>query len=140
MYLIDKHTKLVEKIKKKTNNSFLVTRTKFTKKGINCDNWFTVKDLHTDFFTLKTCAEHVILNLEKCKKSDFADLYVKYRMESYKIFHNGLILSASHGIDYFNNIIKYYENPDEWLNWGDKDRRKSIYENNFVLLLKNNKI
>lgn len=47
--VIDKQTKKVEKVLNKTTNSFLVTRTKVSEQGINCDQWFTEKDFKDKF-------------------------------------------------------------------------------------------
>lgn len=140
MNVIDKHTGKVDRILKKTTNSYLVTRTKLTENGISCSNWFTIRDFNDNFFTLKTYAEHVISKLDKCKNSDFASTYIHHRMHSFDVFHKGLILSISHGIGYFDNILKYQDDPEKWLDWGDKDRKKVIYEKNFVTLINNNRI
>lgn len=47
--VVDKKTKFVEKVLDKTTNSFLVTRTKVSEHGINCDQWFTEKDFKDKF-------------------------------------------------------------------------------------------
>ena len=45
MNIIDKEDNFKETILELTKNSMLVTRTKRTKNGINCTNWFSI-----DFF------------------------------------------------------------------------------------------
>lgn len=47
--VIDKKTKKVEKVLDRTKNSFLVTRTKISDRGINCDQWFTDGDFKKRF-------------------------------------------------------------------------------------------
>ncbi len=105
-------------------------------------------------------------DLDRCKNKNFAKEFIKMRSEAYKSFHNGLIISNSHGIDYFNNVIKYWDNPLDYLNNNlgyrlDKDKKsknsepklitekdisdyrkkpsKDDYEMNFVLILLDNK-
>ena len=136
--VIDKKTGLVEKLIKKTANSYLVTRTKLTEHGVTCDNWFTTKDLHDNFYSIKTFAEHVLVELDK-NPSDFAKKYVEFRTKSYNVFHNGLVVSSSHGADYFKNVVKHFDNPTEWSAKPDS-KAKPDYEYNFTLVLLNNKI
>ncbi len=96
---------------------------------------------------------------------NFASLYLELRCESYNKFHTlyengtgtpskdpenpnlGIILSSSHGIDYFKNIIKYWDNPQSYYTPMDKKTKKPIklksptqivhgdYEQEFVRLL-----
>lgn len=49
MKVKDKETSKIETVINKTTNTYLVTQTKITKKGINCDNWFTEKDFKDRF-------------------------------------------------------------------------------------------
>ncbi len=97
--------------------------------------------------------------------ANFASLYLKLRCESYNKFHTlyengtgtpskdpdnlnkGIILSSSHGIDYFKNIIKYWENPLSYYTPKNHKTNKPItlkspsqivhgdYEQEFVRLL-----
>lgn len=41
MKVKDKQTDKIEILISKTTNSYLITQTKLTEKGINCNNWFT---------------------------------------------------------------------------------------------------
>lgn len=68
----------------------------------------------------------------------FASLYIQLRLESYSRFHTlyesgtgtpskdpenpnrGIVLSSSHGIDYFKNVIKYWDNPSSYYTPMDK--------------------
>lgn len=47
---------------------------------------------------------------------DFAKEFVLFRGNFFKKYHNGLIISNSHGINYFENVVKYWENPIDYLN------------------------
>lgn len=65
-------------------------------------------------------------------RTKFASLYLELRGESWNKFHTlyesgtstpskdpenpnrGIVLSSSHGIDYFKNIIKYWDNPSSY--------------------------
>lgn len=49
MKVKDKKTGKEEVVLKTTTNSYLVTQTKLTDEGINCDNWFTEKDFKERF-------------------------------------------------------------------------------------------
>lgn len=49
MKVKDKQTGKIETVINKTTNSFLVTQTKLTENGINCDNWFTEADFNKRF-------------------------------------------------------------------------------------------
>ena len=137
MNIIDKETGKIEKILRATSNSYLATQTKLTKEGINCDNWFTERDFHNRFYTLKTYAENAIKELNKCEPKDFAKKYIELRTKSFYTFHNKLIISSSHGIDYFSNIIKFIDNPTSW---SSKPITKPDYEYNFTKLLIENTI
>lgn len=68
---------------------------------------------------------------------EFAKYFVQRKCECYMLFSNGLITSTSHGIDFFNNVIKYWDNPHEY----KKTKEKNVvdYEYNFVQLIINNK-
>jgi len=81
--------------------------------------------------------EHAIQiqnNLDNCMPKEFARLFIMAKDEFFHLYNKGLINSSSHGIDYFKNIINYWDNPDSYC-----DDEKNIYEYNFVKLLKQNK-
>lgn len=83
---------------------------------------------------LEFCKETLDL-LENCGSAEFAPLYVKRRNEAFQMFHNGLICSTSHGINYFNNVVNFIENPD---GYKETVSGKSEYEENFRNVLRNN--
>lgn len=77
----------------------------------------------------------------------FAKEFVLLRGNAFKYFHNELIISNSHGIDYFTNVINYWENPisyiekltEKELSLYSKKKDKDDYEKNFILILIQNK-
>ena len=98
----------------------------------------------------------------------FAKEFVLIRGNFFKKYHDGLIISNSHGINYFDNVIKYWDNPIDYLNEYmqeefekfckknngkytlqeyvqkdidnySKNKSKDDYEKNFVLILLENK-
>lgn len=73
-------------------------------------------------------------NLDNCIPKEFAQLFIKAKTECFHLYQKGLINSSSHGIDFFKNIINFWENPDSYCN-----DEKNTYEYNFVKLLKQNK-
>ena len=46
---------------------------------------------------------------------DFAKEFVLFRGNFFKKYHNGLIISNSHGINYFDNVVKYWDNPISYI-------------------------
>lgn len=53
MKVKDTKTGKIEVVKERTTNSYLVTQTKLTERGISCDNWFTEKDFNDRFKILE---------------------------------------------------------------------------------------
>ncbi len=74
--------------------------------------------------------------LSQCPISGYAELFVRLRIESFSRFHSGIIVSVSHGIEYFNNVIRYWDNPESFCK---KKKEEPDYEYNFVQVLINNK-
>lgn len=78
---------------------------------------------------------------------DFAKEFVLFRGNFFKKYHNGLIISNSHGINYFDNVVKYWYNPISYIeNLSEKElekyknsKQRDDYEKNFVLILLENK-
>ncbi len=106
--------------------------------------------------------------LRETSNYDFAKKFVELRGKVFKDYHNGLIISNSHGINYFDNVVKYWDNPIDYLNGYmqeefdkfckknngkytlqeyiqkdidnySKNKCKDDYEKNFVLILLKNK-
>lgn len=77
----------------------------------------------------------------------FAKEFVLIRGNFFKEYHDGLIISNSHGINYFDNVLKYWDNPISYIEkLTEKELRKYIngkerddYEKNFILILIQNK-
>ncbi len=49
MKVKDIKTGKIETVIERTSNSFRVTRTKLTKEGVNCTNWFTQQEFEKSF-------------------------------------------------------------------------------------------
>lgn len=78
---------------------------------------------------------------------EFAKEFVLIRGNFFKKYHNDLIISNSHGINYFDNVVKYWNNPISYVekltqkdidNY-QKQKCKDDYEKNFILILIQNK-
>lgn len=67
----------------------------------------------------------------------FAEDFVNLRIECYRTYQNGLIQSGSHGIEFFDNVIKYYNDPESYPL--PKDKKGAEYEINFIKFLQLNK-
>jgi hypothetical protein len=78
---------------------------------------------------------------------DFAKEFVLFRGNFFKKYHNGLVISNSHGINYFENVVKYWNNPISYIeNLSEKElqkykngKQRDDYEKNFILILLENK-
>lgn len=89
--------------------------------------------------------------LNTCPREDWVKKFIELRSKAFVTYHNGLVLSNSHGVSYFDNVIKYWDNPEEYHKYDekgkeidykihDKDPKNINYEYNFQLLIKRNKI
>ena len=91
-------------------------------------------------------------DIQRIKKSaldyiDFAKIFIELRSFAFDHYHNGIIISNSHALNYFDNVIKYWDDPDSYYQPSNdfkpnnyvKQKYLDNYEYNFVLLLKNNK-
>ena len=87
----------------------------------------------------------IINKLKTCDNKKWAQLYVQEKMKFFEQFQrkNNIILSSSHGINLFENIIKYYDSPDDYTEIPRDNKNKPLgdlkYENNFKNLIKFNK-
>ncbi len=89
-------------------------------------------------------AIETVKNMETISSVDFAKYFIKRKCESFHLYNEGLITSSSHGADFFQNIIKYWDNPDLYYTPKGQGTLSSKipsddYEYNFIKLLKNNK-
>lgn len=94
-------------------------------------------------------AKKTIKELEQIKDGDFAAAFVKAKVFCFHNYQNGLVTSNSHGLSYFENIVKYWDDPDSYYTPLDKknnpismDKREKLvgdYEYNFIKILKANK-
>lgn len=77
---------------------------------------------------------------------NFAKKFIDYKLTCFDLYQKGIVTSASHGIDFFKNVIFYWDNPDQYVvDKEDKLKKEGIkdkldvYEHNFVKILKLNK-
>lgn len=73
--------------------------------------------------------------LYDCSPEEFAETFMFFKGLYWDTYANNFICSSSHGIDFFKNIISYWEIPEKYCN--DK---QLTYEYNFVLMLNSNKL
>lgn len=92
--------------------------------------------MEQEFTNMKQHAEYVVGLLNNAT-TDFKDIYIYWKLVFFKKYHNGLITSSSHGISYFDNIIKYWDNPKDYCSMPKKG--EDSYEYNFVSILNKNK-
>lgn len=77
--------------------------------------------------------------LDNANSVEYSTLFVNKKIECFNKYHNGLITSNSHGLEFFDNIIKYWNKPDSYYTKKDISSKNVDYEYNFILILKNNK-
>ena len=94
-------------------------------------------------------AKKTIKELEQIKDGSFAAAFVEAKVFCFHNYHNGLVTSNSHGLGYFENVVKYWDDPDSY--YVPKDKNNNIvpmnkrdaltqdYEYNFIKILKLNK-
>lgn len=89
-------------------------------------------------------AKSAIQILNNCDADLFADTFIKLKVTYWHEYSNGLICSNSHGINFFDNIVKYWDEPDTYYTRDTKQPKKKQdeidYEENFIGIIKNNKI
>lgn len=70
------------------------------------------------------CIETILL-LNKCSMDDWAKVFVERRMQFQRDYGNGLVLSTSHGIDFFENVLACLDGApwDEKGHLGDAFRK-----------------
>lgn len=87
-------------------------------------------------------AKETVKEMESISSSDFASYFVNRKSEYFKKYSNGLVSSSSHGISFFENVIKFWDNPDSYYTPEEKNINKigsDDYEYNFIRILKHNK-
>lgn len=94
-------------------------------------------------------AKQTIKELEQIKDGNFADAFVKAKIFCFHNYQNGLVTSNSHGLSFFENVVKYWDDPDSYYTPLDKNnnivpvnKRDALtqdYEYNFIKILKLNK-
>ena len=99
--------------------------------------------------TLLQFAKETSEKLKLINDNSFAIHFVKAKQTCFNKYQNWYISSNSHGISFFDNIIKFWDNPDSYYTPLDKKgnpidiSKKEIlrddYEYNFIRILKINK-
>ena len=82
--------------------------------------------------------------MNSISSKDFAPYFVERKSAYFHLYSGGLVTSSSHGADFFQNVIRYWDAPDTYYTpKGSGTLSKVIpdddYENNFVRILKANK-
>lgn len=95
-------------------------------------------------FSIKVSEE-----LKQLSGTDFATHFIKTRSHCFHTYQKGFVTSSSHGIDFYDNVIKFWDNPDAYYVPKDKNGKpidtlkkeipRDDYEYNFVRILKLNK-
>ena len=95
-------------------------------------------------FAIKTSEELTLIN-----DNSFAVYFIKAKERCFNEYQNGHITSNSHGISFFDNVIKFWDNPDSYYVPLDKNKKpidtsktkipRDDYEYNFIRVLKFNK-
>lgn len=95
-------------------------------------------------FAIKTSEELTLIN-----DNSFAVHFIKAKQTCFVEYQNGFITSNSHGISFFDNVIKFWDNPDSYYVPKDKNDKpidiskrempRDDYEYNFIRVLKFNK-
>ncbi len=95
-------------------------------------------------FAIKTSEELTLIN-----DNSFAAHFIKAKQKCFVEYQNGFITSNSHGISFFDNVIKFWDNPDAYYVPKDKNDKpidiskrempRDDYEYNFIRVLKFNK-
>lgn len=69
---------------------------------------------------------------------DFARRFVELKSCCFRTYQHDLVTSNSHGLDFFHNIVKYWDHPEAYAKPPEK-KSDVDYEWNFVLVLRKNK-
>lgn len=95
-------------------------------------------------FAIKTSEELTLIN-----DNSFATHFIKAKQTCFNKYQNWTITSNSHGISFFDNVIKFWDNPDSYYTPLDKKEKpidvtkieisRDDYEYNFIRILKINK-
>lgn len=139
------------KITNKTKTSIEVNIRKKSKEGINANQWFDMKRFNNRF-KMKNLLEFSI-EAEKYLDSitdNFAVEFLRIKSEAFNIYqweeiidkkgnsNRDYIVTISLGLEFFKNIIKYWDTPDDFMI--DKEKTEGDdYNMNFVKFLKVNK-
>ena len=84
--------------------------------------------------TLLEFAYEIQHKLDTCKNKEFSSIFVEAKMLCFSQYQNNLVTSSFHGINFFKNIILFWDNPESYCS-----DPKNTYEYNFYLIIKSNK-
>ena len=83
-------------------------------------------------------AKDTVARMDAIQSGEFAKFYLARKSEYFwKYNPDQLITSSSHGIDFFHNVIKFWDEPEKYREKPKKG--EEYYEYNFVLILQKNK-
>ena len=87
--------------------------------------------------------KNVCAKLETLKGADYVRCFVDSKMECFHLYHNNIITGSFHGINFFENVIKYWDDPESFYIETKENKNvskdKNNYEYNFVRLIQQNK-
>ncbi|MEK6881461.1 MAG: hypothetical protein AABY22_17695 [Nanoarchaeota archaeon] len=86
-------------------------------------------------------AKETVKAMESISSKNFASYFVKRKSEYFHAYSNGWVTSSSHGISFFENVIKFWDDPDSYYTPTEKNLNKigtDDYEYNFIRILKHN--
>jgi hypothetical protein len=89
--------------------------------------------------TLLEFAQETQKLLDASAPKEFAKLFVSKKSEYFNKFAGGKVMSSSHGIDFFKNVIKFWDDPRSYYGKAKPKDPKQDYEYQFVMLLEENK-
>ena len=94
-------------------------------------------------------SKQTIEKLSKINDSTFATHFIEAKSHCFHTYQNNMVTSNSHGISFFDNVIKFWDNPDSYyipldkkgkpIDLSKKEIPKDDYEYNFIRILKFNK-
>ena len=82
-------------------------------------------------------ATETVAEMKSIASKDFAKYFIQRKIICYHRYHGGLITSSAHGIDFFQNIIKFWNEPETYCK--RQGKAEDDYEYNFVILINKNK-
>ena len=112
--------------------------------------------MHNDYFWHQAYGDYPVVGVNWKQAKAFCawrtlnkKAFIKAKQKCFSEYQNGYITSNSHGISFFDNVIKFWDNPDAYYVPKDKNDKpidiskrempRDDYEYNFIRVLKFNK-